>query len=217
MPGAVSLAHQGLLLLDERPEFKRHVLEVWREPLEKSVIYIQSLGRPRPRRASFARCIGRGGNVRIDCHGFVRALPSIADDFCLTGRHARNTDEPSCTWVRRTPWVCPSPRLIRPRAPTCGRDRPCAARAVALRIRRASSSVTTVALPCRFVAHSAGLRISHGPGSAENVGHPLPHYLMDRPPHPWPQVRKRLLATLLPTWPSGSSTRRALWKASANR
>ncbi|MEK3871337.1 MULTISPECIES: YifB family Mg chelatase-like AAA ATPase [unclassified Paenibacillus] len=84
-PGEVSLAHHGVLFLDELPEFSRNVLEVLRQPLEERQVTISRS------RASFtfpARFLLAGSLNPCPC-GFFGAEPPLPRCTCSPRRVAQ--------------------------------------------------------------------------------------------------------------------------------
>jgi len=71
-PGEVSLAHRGVLLLDELPEFNRSVLEALRQPLEDGVVAVSRVGG----HALFPACFELVGTMNM-CPCGARGDPAV--------------------------------------------------------------------------------------------------------------------------------------------
>jgi hypothetical protein len=151
MPGEVSRAHHGVRCVDERPECRRPVLEVLRQPLEEGSLEAPLRGRPE------SRCVGGLRRTHDGCRG-SRESPVAAHHRGSPHARAVTTSPllplepapafrltPGRVWSTDTPF---NPRRsgtgagLLPRRPLrlarpCRRAPACAARAVALRIPRA--------------------------------------------------------------------------------
>jgi magnesium chelatase family protein len=80
-PGEVSLAHLGVLFLDELPEFAPHVLDMLRQPLEDGVLTVARAGGA-VRLPAEVQLVGAMNPCRRGC-------PSVEDCACTPGERAR--------------------------------------------------------------------------------------------------------------------------------
>jgi hypothetical protein len=101
LPGEVARALYGVRCLDARPECRRHVLEVLRQPIEVSVVEIRSPARPRQGR------LGRARRADEDPLGVLHSAVG-APAWGITGTGGRSPARP-CALTTLSPPVPGSP------------------------------------------------------------------------------------------------------------
>ena len=84
-PGEISLAHQGVLFLDEIPEFDRRVLEALREPLDSGCIHISRAARQAEFPAQF-QLVAAMNPCPCGYHGDARGRCRCTPDQVLRDR-----------------------------------------------------------------------------------------------------------------------------------
>jgi magnesium chelatase family protein len=87
-PGEVTLAHLGVLFMDELPEFQRHVLESLRQPLEEGRVTITRIGGSGHFPARF-QLVGAANPCRRGCPSLERCLCTPAERQRYLGRLSR--------------------------------------------------------------------------------------------------------------------------------
>jgi magnesium chelatase family protein len=130
-PGEVSLAHHGVLLLDELPEFPRSVLESLRQPLEDGVVAVARVGG----HALFPARFQLVGTMNMcPCGG--RGDPAV-ECACTAQRLAAYREKLSRALVDRFDLAVamPRPRASELAAPPAEESAPVRARVVAARER----------------------------------------------------------------------------------
>jgi magnesium chelatase family protein len=87
-PGEVTLAHRGVLFLDELPEFQQHVLESLRQPLEDGRVTIVRASGARSFPARF-QLVAAANPCRRGCASLDRCLCTPAERSRYLGRLSR--------------------------------------------------------------------------------------------------------------------------------
>ena len=103
-PGEVSLAHRGVLLLDELPEFSRNVLEALRQPLEDGFVAVSRVGGAALFPAAF-RLVGTMNMCPCGARG-----DAVAECRCSGQRIASYQEKVSRALLDRFDLVVPMPR-----------------------------------------------------------------------------------------------------------
>ncbi|WP_018142295.1 YifB family Mg chelatase-like AAA ATPase [Thioalkalivibrio sp. ALJ7] len=129
-PGEISLAHQGVLFLDELTEFDRSVLDVLREPLETGVIHISRAAR----QAEFPARFQLVGAMNPCPQGFDCDLAERCE--CTPEQRTRHRKRLSAPLLDRIDLAIEVPRI--PPAELASSNEPCEGSAsVAARVARA--------------------------------------------------------------------------------